>query len=93
VCRGVALPYDALFLGGEKSGMKAILLYRGINIKMDSTMMQYDQQHHRVGAQKKKKKKLAGEYSHTCGRGIIAKWKTMKGEKKTESTKTDTLQY
>jgi hypothetical protein len=23
VCRGVALPYDTLFLGGEKSGMKS----------------------------------------------------------------------
>ncbi len=50
--RGVALPYDTLFLGGEKSGMKAILLYRGINIKMDSTMMLYDQQH-KEGAQTK----------------------------------------
>ncbi len=52
VCREVALRYDTLFLGGEKSGMKATLLYKGINTKMDSTVMRYDQQH-KVGAQTK----------------------------------------
>jgi hypothetical protein len=47
------LPYDTLFWGGEKSCMKSYPLVQRNKYQMDSTVMQYDQQH-RVGAQTKK---------------------------------------
>jgi hypothetical protein len=60
------IPY---FLAEKKVVWKAIFWNRGINTKMDSTVIQYDQQH-KVGV-RTKKKCWAGEDSHTWARGII----------------------
>jgi hypothetical protein len=63
VCRGVAPPYDTLFLDGEKSGMKSDPPVQMNKYRMDSTVMRYDQQH-KVGAQTKKKMLGRGGFTH-----------------------------
>ncbi len=73
VCRGVALPYVTLFLGGEKSGMKCDPLVQMNKYQMDSTVMRYDQQH-KVGARTKKKMLGRGGFTHLHEKDNM--WKT-----------------
>ncbi len=69
-CVGESRYHRIPYFGAEKKVVgKAILWHRGINTKMDSTVMRYDQQQ-KVGA-RTKKKCSAREDSYTCARGII----------------------
>ncbi len=59
-CVGESHYHTIPYFGAEKKVVwKAILCYRGINTKMNSTVMQYDQQH------KEPKKKLFGQEGFT----------------------------
>ncbi len=60
---GVALQYDTLFWGGEKSSTKSDPLVQRNKYQMDSTVMRYDQQH--IGGEREPKKKMLGRGGFT----------------------------